>query len=136
MKSSAFTLMELMVVVIIIGTLSTLAYPLYYKTVESSRMSEAKVILGQIREAEENYYLQHMFYTENITQLNISVPLMPGACNSSFYFRYEVAVPFSSYDYYGVAYRCTVGGKKPDCRKRYVVTIVPDGTMSDTSYIL
>ena len=51
MNQKGFTLIELLVVVLIIGILSSVALPQYTKTVEKSRMSEARSMLKSLREA-------------------------------------------------------------------------------------
>ena len=58
MNQKGFTLIELLVVVLIIGILSSVALPQYTKTVEKSRMSEARSMLKSLREA----YLLHLYW--------------------------------------------------------------------------
>ncbi len=53
-----FTLIELLVVVLIIGILSAIALPQYEKAVEKSRISEAKILLKAISDAEDIYILE------------------------------------------------------------------------------
>ena len=52
-----FTLIELLVVVLIIGILSAVALPQYTKTVEKSRVAEAKIQLKTISDALDRYTL-------------------------------------------------------------------------------
>ena len=63
MKNKAFTLVELIIVVIIIGILATLAIPQYSKAVERSKAAKAKYALSLIRQAEELYFDNYDAYT-------------------------------------------------------------------------
>ena len=74
MKNKAFTLIELLVVVLIIGILAAIAVPQYQKAVLKSRTSEAVLMLKTILDAQEEYYLAHDEYTDNINDLSISLP--------------------------------------------------------------
>ncbi len=66
-----FTLLELIMVVVIIGILAAIAGPMYFKTVERSRISEARRMLGMIRMAQMRYYAEHAQFTDNINELDI-----------------------------------------------------------------
>ncbi len=66
-----FTLLELIMVVVIIGILASIAGPMYFKTVERSRISEAKRMLGMIRMAQMRYYAEHGQFTNNMNELDI-----------------------------------------------------------------
>ena len=50
---SAFTLLELMIVVIIIGLIAGMAMPQFHKMIEEAKIREAKSILRAIRGAEK-----------------------------------------------------------------------------------
>ena len=58
----AFTLIELLIVVIIVGILATVALPQYTKVVEKARWTEAASMLGSIRKAALIYYAEHGDY--------------------------------------------------------------------------
>ena len=58
----AFTLVELIVVVIIIGILLSIGIPQYRKALERSRGAEAYAGLGHIQEAEKVYYASNEAY--------------------------------------------------------------------------
>jgi type IV pilus assembly protein PilA len=59
-----FTLIELMIVVAIIGLLSSVAIPNYKRFQLKSKSSEAKVNLAAIRTAEEAYFSEYGTYVE------------------------------------------------------------------------
>ena len=69
-----FTLIELLVVVLIIGILSAVALPQYTKAVEKSRVSEAKILLKALNNAEEIYALANGSQTYDLSELDISFP--------------------------------------------------------------
>ena len=58
----AFTLVELLIVIIIIGILATMAIPQYQKMVEKTQWAEATSNLGVVRKAVLVYYQQFGFY--------------------------------------------------------------------------
>ena len=53
-----FTLIELLVVVLIIGILAAIALPQYQKAVRRARLTEAKVILKNLTNAQDMYFLK------------------------------------------------------------------------------
>ncbi len=69
-----FTLIELLVVVLIIGILSAVALPQYQFAVMKSRYSTLKSVVKSIVEAEEIFYLANGSYTENMSELDITIP--------------------------------------------------------------
>ncbi|MDR0734604.1 MAG: prepilin-type N-terminal cleavage/methylation domain-containing protein [Elusimicrobiota bacterium] len=73
-NKNAFTLIELLVVVLIIGILAAIALPQYYKAVRRSCASEAITMLNAILKGQEEYFLIHGEYTDNIEDLSITVP--------------------------------------------------------------
>lgn len=86
LHKKGFTLVEILVAVMIVVLLVTMAVPLYEKTVEKSRMAEARTMLKKILDAklrtldnmeEVAYTGSNMFGFEN---LDISVPCAEGNC--------------------------------------------------------
>lgn len=55
----AFTLIELMVVIIIIGILAAIAVPSYQKYAINSKMAEGNVVMGVIAQSEIKYFQEH-----------------------------------------------------------------------------
>ena len=66
-EQRAFTLLELLTVVTIVGILATLGLVAYRRFITSSKSSEAIYMVGAIRAAEESYR------AETLTYLNVSV---------------------------------------------------------------
>ena len=55
----AFTLIELLIVIIIIGILASMAVPQYQKMVEKSKLSQAFIKMDALRKGENIYYMQY-----------------------------------------------------------------------------
>ena len=70
-KFKGFTLIELMVVVIIIGILSAIAYPSYLDSVRKTRRADAQGALMQLNNAMERVFTQNNTY-------------QPGGANPTF----------------------------------------------------
>lgn len=58
MSNKAFTLVEVLVVVVIIGILATIAIPQYNKVIERSRSAEALNNLGALRSSMERHWYE------------------------------------------------------------------------------
>jgi len=119
-------LLELILVVIIIGILASLGLTNYSKTVEKSRLAEAKMILGQIRSAEEGYKLENSSRTTDLSLLGLG-DLPTTTCTTNYYYRYTSTTTA------GTATRCISGGKTPNYATAYTVTLDYDaGTWTST----
>ncbi len=74
-NQKAFTLIELLVVVLIIGILAAVAVPQYQKAVAKASYVEIMTLAQNIHKAEEVYYMENGKYTNNLEDLDITVPL-------------------------------------------------------------
>ncbi len=129
MMKKAFTLLELVVVIVILGVLATLGFTQYGRMVERGRGAEARMNIGLIRKLVQAYYLQNGTVVGapnsafGIGAAPDQLPDVTIACTSAFYFAYNV-VPNYGGDPNRVmiqAWRCGATGKAPsgtcsDCR--------------------
>lgn len=73
-KMKGFTLLEILIVVVLIGILSSLAVATFSNTAEKGRAAEAKTQLLMIQAAEDIYYSQNGKYTKKVSNLNLVGP--------------------------------------------------------------
>ncbi|MDD5155964.1 MAG: type II secretion system protein [Candidatus Omnitrophica bacterium] len=110
----SFTLLELIVVIVILGILATLGFTQYSKQVESTRLAEAKVRIGNMRQLATEYYLKNGSL-DGITNADVGAD---NTCTSSNFYRYWLGDK-NSYALELIADRCTSGGKIPNASRRY-----------------
>ena len=67
MKSNAFTLIELVVVIVILGILAAIAIPKYIDITEKAKEAADRAQLGALRSS------THLLYAQNILSTNTSV---------------------------------------------------------------
>ena len=60
----AYTLIELLMVVVVLGIITALAVPQYYLKVERAQVSEVTSVLSAVRQGEKAYYLENRVYLE------------------------------------------------------------------------
>jgi len=118
----AFTLLELMIVIIIVGVLATLGLTQYQAVIERSRGAEARQILGTLRSQCAAIYMNDGD-ADNCTSTNLGIGTandqIPGPalanCRDSHYFYYTAvpsATPATSATFTGT--RCSAGGRAPN----------------------
>ncbi len=69
-----FTLIELLVAIIIIGSLVAFTIPKYTQTMEKTKTGEAIAILSALRQAQSVYEFETGGYTDDINNLDVTVP--------------------------------------------------------------
>ncbi|MDD4940005.1 MAG: type IV pilin protein [Candidatus Omnitrophica bacterium] len=82
-KSPAFTFIELIVVVVVIGLLVLVAIANYAQAPESARAAEAYSMLAEISASENRYYMENSAYTTTLTDLDI-FESAPSSSNFTF----------------------------------------------------
>lgn len=134
----AFSMMELLVVMVIIGIFATLAVFYYAKVVEKSRTAEAKAALMEIRTIRNSFLLENASASVDTSLDTIydfirehddsaAIDKMPVSCSSKSFYRYSITSSAA------VATRCTSGGKAPDADQSYTITMdFANGTFNGT----
>jgi hypothetical protein len=81
--------------------------------VEKSRLAEAKVRIGVMRDLAYSYYLENGILS-SMSDADVGVD---NTCASTDFFRYTVGPGVTNANLY--AYRCTSGGKVPNTSRVY-----------------
>ena len=90
-NKSGFTLIEILIVVLIIGLLTSIALPGYRKAVEKSKASEALSNLSALSKSEHSFYLAKNKYTQDFSDLDIQLQgTMDEEVLKTEYFDYEL----------------------------------------------
>jgi prepilin-type N-terminal cleavage/methylation domain-containing protein len=84
-RKGGFTLIELLVVVIIIGILVAIAAPQYFKTVESSRVSEVKGFMRPLANSLDRYALKAPLSGIGTTDLSTILDLQFNGAKAAHY---------------------------------------------------
>jgi len=97
MKSSAFTLIELMIVVAIVAFLAAISAPQYFKYLAKARQTEVVVNLASLHTAQQAYFAQYGRYTQVLLGEN-GLGWKPegykgGGQHENFYYTYGFNFP-------------------------------------------
>lgn len=65
-RARGFTLTELMIVVVIVGVLGAIAYPLFVESMRKSRRAEAFTALAAAQQAQERWRGSHAAYADTL----------------------------------------------------------------------
>ncbi len=71
---AAFTLIELLIVVLIIGILAAVAVPQYQKAVDKARVSELFALVKNLKVQQEVFFLQNGYYAKDCEELGADLP--------------------------------------------------------------
>jgi len=114
--SRSFTLIEIIIVIIIVGILAALGISQYSLTAEKSRLAEAKIRIGAMRQLAYEYWLENGTFV-GIQSADVGID---GMCHSTDFYSYWLDNTSNPSVYLGlVARRCTSGGKTPDALRAY-----------------
>ena len=119
------TLMELMIVVVIIGILTAIAYPSYRQYVAKAKRNEAKSCLLQIATLQERHYLQNATYTADMTNLGFPVNTNFVTDSTAYVCTVTAASP--------AAFSATATYQKGDAEAGKCATFSIDGVGTKTS---
>jgi type IV pilus assembly protein PilA len=78
-RNKGFTLVELLIVVAIIGVLSTIGVPTFRRMIQKSKKSEAKVNLGGVYTSEAAFNAEYNYYGNNLTRMGYEIDGSPSA---------------------------------------------------------
>ncbi len=74
LKQNAFTLLELMLVIIIVSTLASLAIPKYTTTLEKARLGEGLQIIEALYKAQQAVLFETGGFANTLAQLDVTIP--------------------------------------------------------------
>ncbi|WP_083885377.1 prepilin-type N-terminal cleavage/methylation domain-containing protein [Halothece sp. PCC 7418] len=68
-KNAGFTLLELLIVIIILGILSALAWPTYLSQAGKARQAGAEMLIGKVNRSQQVYRIIHGTFATNYADL-------------------------------------------------------------------
>ena len=95
-RRRGFTLIELTIVVLLIGILSSMAIHTYRMMVNKARMTQAKTVLSHLTKTEAIYYSDHERYTDNVILLDFDPVKYP-------FYQVSVVLDNDAKNYLGIA---------------------------------
>jgi type IV pilus assembly protein PilE len=96
-RCAGLTLIEVMIVVVIIGIISAIAFPVYDRYTTESRRSEARSALTRIATQQAEYVLNHSVYASDVTSLGFD------ATSENGYYTLEITAASGAVSYTAAA---------------------------------
>ena len=90
---SGFSLTELLVVIVIIGVLAALAIPKFLSVITKAKSTEAKLMLKQIYNLQESFYLEKDVYSKELGVLGFQTEKLVTEGGPA---RYKIEIPEAS----------------------------------------
>ena len=88
----AFTLTELLVVIILVGILASIAIPRFGRSTDKAMESEAVMALRQVQELQKIYYLEHKTFTQDLKAIDFEQEATVTADPENGTARYEITI--------------------------------------------
>jgi len=66
-----FTLLELLIALIIVGIISSIAYPSYQESVREAKRSDAIAVMQKMLASEEKYFIDNRVYADDLKDLGL-----------------------------------------------------------------
>lgn len=92
-RQAAFTLIELMIALVVVGALAAIAIPSYQAYIERAKRSQAIADIGQLSMALERFHTIKGIYPANLAALGGGLPLSDPWGNPYQYLAIEVVPP-------------------------------------------
>lgn len=124
-KTSGFTLVELVIVILILGIIAAIAMPIYVDLQKEAKISTTRAALGAVRTAIENYRLKSIAETTATVMVYptyYEVYEAPGHPSTIMYGGDMPDNPFSTTSKWGT----------PDKDRVYLATTQPKGTLIES----
>ena len=119
------TLLELMIVVVILGILTAIAYPSYRQFIERAKRTEARALLLRIAVDQERFYLQNNTFG-TMAQLQYDDPQITDSD------AYSVTITANNASNFSVTATYQLGGEEAD--KCLTFTLDGRGTKTSLPY--
>jgi len=132
-----FTLVELLIVIIIVGILSTVGFTQYTEVVERSRGVEARQITGQLKNLCAALYMGNNVTDCSNNNLGLGTgnnEIPTGTCKKSHYFMYSITTTDPDKATFS-ATRCKTGGKAPDISGDRIANLTVDYGTGITTWV-